>query len=161
MEDLVVRPYHVSDANLIMEIDRLTWSSNNSPGSEPSDNLDEYLQQLQRRNILVAVMNSQVCGYIGIGSPTLLPTNSHVAVLDVAVHPQFQRRGVATALFKAVEDWCSANSKRKLVIRVLATNPGAGAFYRKLGYVEEGRLRGEFQIAGRFVDDILMAKWLI
>lgn len=108
----------------------------------------------------MAELSGRVCGYVGIASSDSLPSNAHVAVLDVAVHPDFQRRGVATSLLQSAENWCRANGKRKLALRVLSTNPGAEALYRKLGYVEEGRLLREFQIEGKFVDDILMKKWL-
>lgn len=160
MGSLDIRPYHEEDSAFLHEIDRLTWSPNNSPGSGPSDDFDEYRSRLNRRTILVAELNGRVCGYIGMGPPTPLPSNDHVAVIDIAVHPQFQRRGVATALLQAMEEWAMTNGKRKLALRVLATNPGAKVLYRRLGFVEERRLRGEFQIGGKFVDDVLMAKWL-
>jgi len=48
----------------------------------------------------------------------------------------------------------------KLRLRVLATNPRARRVYDRQGYVEEGRLVGEFMIDGQLVDDILMAKGL-
>lgn len=132
MEPLNVRPYNDADSSILHEIDRLTWSPNNSPGPGHSDDFDEYRRELQQRTIRVAEQDSKVCGYVGVGSHTPLPTNAHVAMLDIAVHPQFQRRGVATALLKAAEDLCRTNGKLKVALRVLATNPGAEALYRSI-----------------------------
>ncbi len=157
---LNIRPYGSEDALQIQEIYRLTWAPTNSPGPEPAEFLDEYRQRLQTHTILVGNLNSQVCGYIGIAPLTPLVRHYHVVMLDIAVHPEFQRQGIAMALLQAAEDWGRKHSKRKLSLRVLETNPGAVQLYQRFEFVEEGWPRKEFQLDGKFVDDILMSKWL-
>ena len=49
---------------------------------------------------------------------------------------------------------------RKLSLHVLSTNPGAMRLYTRLGFEQEGVLRGEFLIEGRYVNDILLTKHL-
>ncbi|MYW00343.1 GNAT family protein, partial [Streptomyces sp. SID3343] len=46
---------------------------------------------------------------------------------------------------------------RRITLRVLGGNASARALYRSCGFVIEGVLEGEFLIAGRYVDDVLMA----
>jgi RimJ/RimL family protein N-acetyltransferase len=43
---------------------------------------------------------------------------------------------------------------------VLGTNTAALSLYERLGFRREGIQREEFRIGGRYVDDVLMAKYL-
>jgi RimJ/RimL family protein N-acetyltransferase len=45
----------------------------------------------------------------------------------------------------------------RVYLRVLATNPRAYAFYRRLGFVEEGRLRHDTVSENNFVDAFLLS----
>lgn len=71
--------------------------------------------------------------------------------------------GLGRALLSAALEWARANASSSLRVRrvelgVLATNPGALALYRSMGFVEEGRHRGRFRQAdGSLVDDLAMA----
>ena len=49
---------------------------------------------------------------------------------------------------------------RKVTLRVLGTNAVARRLYARCGFVEEGVLRDEFVLDGRFVDDVFMARFL-
>jgi RimJ/RimL family protein N-acetyltransferase len=71
--------------------------------------------------------------------------------------------GLGRAMLTAALDWARANASSPLGVRrvelgVLATNPGAAALYRSVGFVEEGRYRARFRQAdGSLVDDLAMA----
>jgi RimJ/RimL family protein N-acetyltransferase len=43
---------------------------------------------------------------------------------------------------------------------VLGTNSTARRLYSRCGFVEEGVLRAEFLLDGRYVDEVLMARFL-
>jgi ribosomal protein S18 acetylase RimI-like enzyme len=80
--------------------------------------------------------------------------------MGLAVDPAARRRGVASALLTAAEQLADARGARKLSLHVLSTNTAALSLYERLGFRREGTLREEFRIAGRYVDDVLMAKHL-
>ncbi len=71
--------------------------------------------------------------------------------------------GWGRAMLTAALDWARANASSPLGVRrvelgVLASNPGAAALYRSVGFVEEGRYRQRFRQAdGSLVDDLAMA----
>ena len=110
---------------------------------------------------LVAVRNHAVAGYIRLGPSTPLPENGHVVLVQgLAVDPGMRRHGVATALLEAAERRARDRGARKLSLHVLSTNPGAMRLYARLGFGQEGVLRAEFLIEGRYVDDILLTKHL-
>jgi RimJ/RimL family protein N-acetyltransferase len=50
---------------------------------------------------------------------------------------------------------------RKLSLRVLGPNTAARGLYATCGFVIEGTLQAEFLLDGRYVDDVLMARYLI
>ncbi len=54
-------------------------------------------------------------------------------------------------------EWARDVGVRRLKLGVFETNERALALYRKLGFVEEGRLKGEVVLDGKPVDEILMA----
>ena len=83
---------------------------------------------------LVAVEENTVVGYIG--SQTV-PDESDV--MNVAVHPDFRRRGIAEALVMAL---CAALKERgsvSLTLEVRASNNPARALYEKLGFEHVGK----------------------
>lgn len=77
--------------------------------------------------------------------------------VNIAVHPNYQRLGIGRQLMEAIKEHAAAHAIRKLRLRVLSCNESAISFYRECGFVEEGRLREEFYLGGRYVDEIFMS----
>ena len=87
---------------------------------------------------------------------------AHVGSFDVAVRSGWRRRGVGTALVTPLLDWARGHPTiEKVALSVFATNDAALSLYRRLGFVEEGRRVREVRLApGRYVDDVLMYRWV-
>jgi ribosomal protein S18 acetylase RimI-like enzyme len=110
---------------------------------------------------LVAELDGRLAGYIRLRPVTPLPENAHVlGIVGLAVAQAARRRGVGSALLAAAEQLARARGSRKLSLRVLSTNEAAMCLYERLGFRREGILRAEFRIGGRYVDELLMAKYL-
>jgi ribosomal protein S18 acetylase RimI-like enzyme len=110
---------------------------------------------------LVAELDGVVAGYARLRPATPLAENAHVVQVNgLAVAPFARGRGVALALLAATEDLARSRGAAKVTLRVLGTNAAARRVYQRAGYVEEGRLRGEFRIDGVEVDDHLLARYL-
>jgi ribosomal protein S18 acetylase RimI-like enzyme len=86
--------------------------------------------------------------------------NAHTAQLGVAVRKDARGLGLGTALMKAGIGWARSVGVRKLTLGVFASNDRAVRLYRGLGFVEEGRLRGQVILGGVPVDELLMALWV-
>ena len=61
-------------------------------------------------------------------------------VYHLAVHPGFRRRGVGRELMHAAEERLREHGCPKLNLQVRAHNRTVVAFYRALGYSEEGHV---------------------
>ena len=86
-----------------------------------------------------------------------------ILVLGMMCDEGWRGVGLGRAMLTAALDWARANASSPLGVRrvelgVLASNPGAAALYRSVGFVEEGLYRARFRQAdGSLVDDLAMA----
>ena len=83
---------------------------------------------------LVALEDDRVAGYVG--SQTVL---DEADMMNIAVHPDFRRRGLAEALVTRLVTELRQKQVRCLTLEVRASNDPAIALYRKLGFVQVGR----------------------
>jgi len=75
----------------------------------------------------------------------------------IAVHPNYQRHGIGTAILSYIEQKLALQGERVLLVETsdLESFEGTRAFYRKRGYEQEARIR-EFYQAGE--DKIIFRK---
>ena len=83
---------------------------------------------------LVAMDGDTVAGYIG--SQSVL---GEADIMNVAVAPQYRRRGIAEALLGELQQVLKAQGVYCLTLEVRVSNDTAIALYEKLGYREVGR----------------------
>lgn len=100
-----------------------------------------------------------------IGSATLILNDpksraSHVASFGVAVHPDFQRKGLGKQLILALEDKARELGIKKIEVNCYEGNV-AIALYQSLSYSYEGRRLKKGRLDdGTFADEILFYKFL-
>ena len=83
---------------------------------------------------LVAMEGDRLAGYVG--SQSVL---DEADMMNIAVHPDFRRRGVAQSLVEALVTGLKEKNVRCLTLEVRASNEPAIALYQKLGFVQVGR----------------------
>ena len=106
------------------------WSAN-SIASELTNKLSFWL---------VAMEGDTVAGYIG--SQTVMDESD---MMNVAVHPDFRRKGIAEALVNGLVEELKRKESRCLTLEVRASNAPAIALYEKLGFVEVGRRKNYYR----------------
>ena len=82
---------------------------------------------------LVALEGEQVVGYVG--SQTVIDESD---MMNIAVHPDFRRRGIAEALVADLEAALRQRGSRALTLEVRDSNAPAIALYEKLGFAQVG-----------------------
>lgn len=82
---------------------------------------------------LVAVEGDTVAGYVG--SQTVL---GETDMMNVAVHPDFRRRGIARELILALVERLEAMGSHSLTLEVRVSNAPARALYETLGFTQVG-----------------------
>jgi ribosomal protein S18 acetylase RimI-like enzyme len=87
----------------------------------------------------------------------------HAAALEtLAIDPSMKGSGFALAMIDEALACMRAEGILRVELMVEADNPRGIAFYRKLGFAQEGRLVRAYKRAAEstYVDELLMAKWL-
>ena len=82
---------------------------------------------------VVALWEDTVIGYIGSQS-----SYDESDVMNVAVHPDFRRRGVAESLIETLIKELKNRGSKALMLEVRASNDPAIALYQKLGFAQVG-----------------------
>ena len=82
---------------------------------------------------LVAVEDDRVVGYIGSQSSI-----DESDVMNVAVHPDYRRKGIAEKLINHLVEELKNRGSHALLLEVRASNAPAIALYEKLGFLQVG-----------------------
>ena len=89
---------------------------------------------------IVAVEDEKVLGYVG--SQTVM---GETDMMNVAVHPNHRRQGVARSLIAALVQALKDLESHSLTLEVRASNEPAIALYTDLGFTEAGRRRNYYR----------------
>ena len=89
---------------------------------------------------LVATEGERVAGYIG--SQTVM---GETDMMNVAVHPDFRRMGIAESLVNSLVKELKQQGSHWLTLEVRASNSPAISLYEKLGFVEIGRRKNYYR----------------
>ena len=82
---------------------------------------------------LVAMEGEILIGYVG--SQTVMDESD---MMNIAVHPDYRRRGIAEALIAALEEQLRQRGSKALTLEVRDSNIPAITLYEKLGFTQVG-----------------------
>ena len=125
---MTIIPMNESHVAQIAQLEKLCFSdpwSENSIATELNSRLSYWL---------VAVVDDCVVGYIG--SQSVLGESD---MMNVAVHPDHRRKGIAEALIENLSQGLKERGNVSLTLEVRASNDPAIALYHKLGFIQVGR----------------------
>ena len=165
-----IRDARMDDAELLAEAQRRIARIPGRLASTPDELKDEaFRERIGRlassdcgRFIVVVEKTSQEIVGHAILDPLKLAVTSHVVDLTIAVHEGYQGRGLGKQLLSHLIDWARSSPRiERMELRVRSANTPAIALYKKLGFVEEGRMVRRLKIApDRYLDDIVMGLWV-
>ncbi|MFF4354490.1 GNAT family N-acetyltransferase [Streptomyces sp. NPDC001530] len=157
-----IRTATFDDEDVLGRLDRKTWSPLHAVMPRPRPPYEPfYSERFGPRDHLVAEIDNTVVGYIRLGFPTSLASNSHVRQIQgLVVADEARGAGVGRALLRAVQDEARRQGARRITLRVLGHNTPARKLYESEGFVVEGILPEEFLLDGAYVDDVLMGRSL-
>jgi ribosomal protein S18 acetylase RimI-like enzyme len=166
--DTHIRDARIEDAAMLAEAQRVIARTPGRLASVPSELKDELFRERILRlsgsecgKFIVIETGGEVAGH-ALLDPLKLAVTAHVVDLTIAVHPGFQGRGLGKQLLSHLIEWARANPKvERMELRVRSVNTIAIALYKKLGFVEEGRMRRRLKLGpDSYVDDLVMGLWV-
>jgi putative acetyltransferase len=108
---------------------------------------------------LVAEVDNDLVGQIGLTTFPLAPRRKHVGAIGMAVRDDWQGKGVGSALLQVVTDladnWLNLS---RLELEVYTDNEPAVHLYQKSGFEVEGIKKMYAFREGRYVDVYAMAR---
>lgn len=133
MNTVYIREMYPDDIAEIVSIERLSFST---PWSETSFRSEVYSRYSVTR---VAELNGVIVGYVCVKH---LADECHL--LDLAVHPDYRRRGIARALLDNVIQELRDEGCRFFYLEVRSSNYAARKLYEKFGFNMVGIRKGYY-----------------
>jgi ribosomal protein S18 acetylase RimI-like enzyme len=125
--------------------------------------LRAYRRRFRQRSALetdiVAYERGRLVGHVTVQRERH-PVTHHVASLSIAVAADARGRGIGRRLMDEAIAWATRAGVEKLVLSVYPHNEAAIALYKRVGFVEEGRLARHSRKSYGYEDEILMAAWI-
>jgi ribosomal protein S18 acetylase RimI-like enzyme len=132
-ENVEVRPYQTGDQASVVKL----WSTvfpDDPPWNNPVAVIERKLS-VQGELFLVGLSNAHLAGTVVGGFDGVRGW-----IHKLAVFPEFQGRGIALRLLKAVEEGLQALGCAKINLQVRSSNVAVVAFYESAGYTIEDRI---------------------
>jgi RimJ/RimL family protein N-acetyltransferase len=110
---------------------------------------------------LAAIVEERIIA-CGGASPARWKRFEHQTEIGLVVLEAFWGLGIGRKIMECLIDWGRKEGLRKLCLRTFAENARAIPLYESLGFVQEGRLKGDrLRADGSYGDTIIMAKFLV
>ena len=110
---------------------------------------------------LVAERGGAACGYAYAGPYRARPAYRHTVEDSVYIEPSAQRRGIGTALLRALIEACTERGFRQMVAIVVDSgHPASIRLHRAAGFEVAGTLRSVGFKHGRWLDTVIMQRAL-
>lgn len=90
-----------------------------------------FLRETENKiaHYIVAETDGKISGYGGIWNVC-----GEADIIDIAVHPDFRRRGIAQGILSRLIDFCRSSGCSKITLEVRESNSAAQSLYTKNGF---------------------------
>jgi len=159
MEKVEIRRAKASDAEPLSEIYG-TQSVLRETLLLPFPSPQSWLERVERGTdvTLVAEIDQKVVGNAALHLHGIR-RRLHAASISIGVHADWHRRGVGSALMRALIDLADDYMQlTRLELTVFAQNHPAIALYEKFGFFKEGLMRQHAMREGKLSDGLVMAR---
>ena len=123
-----------------------------------------YMRNSPQRGVFNAAVRDDSDEVVGLQSVEPLPSRSpampHVGEISTFVALDARGRGIGSRLTNATMPEAMQRGFLKIIASVRADNPRAVEFYRRQGFNVIGTARQHALVRGRFVDQIMMERWI-
>lgn len=147
MSEVTVRPETLDDIDAILDILETVGAEKRWIGTEVPFDRAARAEGMRASLVdpttfagFVAEVEERVIGSIGL---TLAPYG--VVDLGMAILDGYRGQGLGLRLLERGIEWAGEAGAHKLTLQVWPHNERAIALYRKVGFVEEGRLRRHYR----------------
>lgn len=120
--------------------------------------LSQFVESSLRDSDAALVAESGDAGLLGFA--VYQRVLDEASLLNIAVEPAQQGRGLGAALLQHLLDRLAQQGVSRLLLEVRSGNLPAIRLYRRLGFVDDGRRRDYYPVPGGREDALLMSREL-
>lgn len=169
MSDFTVRPATSQDAEAILALHRKVAAQPGGLARQPDEVTAGYVAHALEAaadggvNLVAVSADGALCGELHVERMQIAIFAHVLTDLTVAVDPDWQGRGVGSALFRALIDTARAMTPPvgRIELWTGAANLGAQRLYERLGFRIEGRMIGRGRLPDGTVDDDIVMGLLL
>lgn len=132
-EKFIIRRMEEKDLPAVLAIERVSFPN---PWHESTFRGEIQNKSISFPWVMVREPDNQVVGYV-----IFWKIGEEVQVNNIAVHPDFRRRGLGESLLRHVISWVKKEGAQLVTLEVRPSNLAAQALYRKLGFKTIGLRR--------------------
>ncbi|MFJ7736447.1 GNAT family N-acetyltransferase [Lysinibacillus sp. NPDC097287] len=170
MNSATIRLAEINDAARILEIQKDVITEEQflmTTIDEFNQSLEGKKEWIQERlineyeTILVAEIDNSIVGWLVFRAP-VRKRIAHTGTFGMMMDKQYRGQGIGKKLLQELLKWAKENPLiEKVCLGVFSTNENAIAFYKDMGFIEEGRKINEIKLSDHeYVDDVLMYKFV-
>jgi phosphinothricin acetyltransferase len=132
-----------ADLVLVQVADKLAWFNEHNHTNRP---------------LYVAETDGVISGYLSVQDFYPRAGYGHTIEIGLYVHPQFQRKGIATTLLKKLENEADQRKIHSITAFVFAHNKDSIHLFKRMKYEEWGKLPSVASLDGKLADLIIFGK---
>lgn len=122
--------------------------------------LENSIDEQNRRLLIVPEINDSVIGHLRLFPEWFGPKGFHVGQIGMAILKKFRNQGIGSELLNYALNWAKFVGLKKLTASIFGTNDSALNLFKKFSFIQEGRKSQQFFVDGRYIDEILYARFL-
>ena len=149
-EAFAVRPAEEGDRRSLALLLADVAEERDGIAAEPPVDVELLAATWELDGTLVAVAAVEIVGELRVA-----PSSFGFGEIGMVVAVDWRGRGVGSALVVEAIQWARARGLHKLSLSVFPHNDAAIALYRKFGFAEEGRRRGQIRRANGELWDLI------
>ncbi|PKH06195.1 GNAT family N-acetyltransferase [Moritella sp. Urea-trap-13] len=164
---LIIRDVQKADAQGIMDILNPIIEGGLYTILDSTFSLEEeeqFIQDFPDRGVFNVAVNSAESTIVGFQNVEPFATYTHafdhVGIIGTYVDGSYRRQGIASSLFNSTFELARSKGYEKLFAYVRDDNKNALETYLKHGFEIIGIAKKHAKICGKYVDEVLIEKWL-
>jgi len=93
-------------------------------------------------------------GFVNLTRNKRVPWNRNTSI-GISIAREYQGKGYGSEAIEWATDWAfTFGGMHKVVIGATSDNPGAVRLYKRLGFIEDGRIRHDMWFGGQWIDKV-------
>jgi RimJ/RimL family protein N-acetyltransferase len=154
-DDVEIMRRHLLDTEISRSDSEIDWPWARSHVERSVEKKGQHKEEYDGKSLAIETLDGKLVGGLSVGKADRVNGTFSIG-LGIADRSEWGKGYAKEAMLLAMRYMFHERRYQKCNLGVYAFNERAIGLYRRLGFVEEGRLRRSYFTAGQYVDEVLM-----